>query len=87
MRLFELGRRYLAEAERPTLAVLIAGDGRARDWRTGKARAADAYDAKAEALAILAAAGAPVDRLQLVGPGGDDLASGPLRPARARPQD
>ncbi|HEY0271163.1 MAG TPA: phenylalanine--tRNA ligase subunit beta, partial [Sphingomonas sp.] len=71
VRLFEVGRRYLAEAERPTLAVLIAGDVRPRDWRTGKARAADAFDAKAEALAILAAAGAPVDRLQLVGPGGE----------------
>uniref|UniRef100_UPI0015766F04 phenylalanine--tRNA ligase subunit beta n=1 Tax=Sphingomonas bacterium TaxID=1895847 RepID=UPI0015766F04 len=60
VRLFEVGRRYLADAERPTLAVLIAGDASPRDWRTGKARAADAFDAKAEALAILAAAGAPV---------------------------
>lgn len=71
IRLFELGRRYLDEAERQTLTVLIAGDAAGRDWRTGKARAADAYDAKAEALAVLAAAGAPVDRLQLIGPGGD----------------
>jgi len=71
IRLFELGRRYLDDAERPTLTVVIAGDAAARDWRTGKARAADAYDAKAEALAVLAAAGAPVDRLQLIGPGGD----------------
>ncbi len=69
VRLFELGRRYLDDGERPTLTVLIAGDAAARDWRTGKARAADAYDAKAEALAVLAAAGAPVDRLQLIGPG------------------
>jgi phenylalanyl-tRNA synthetase beta chain len=71
VRLFELGRRYLADAERPTLAVLIAGEAQGRGWRGGKARAADAFDAKAEAIAILAAAGAPVDRLQLVGPGGD----------------
>lgn len=70
VRLFELGRRYLEDAERPTLTLLIAGDAAARDWRTGRARAADAFDAKAEALAVLAAAGAPVDRLQLVGPGG-----------------
>jgi phenylalanyl-tRNA synthetase beta chain len=69
VRLFELGRRYLADAERPTLAVLIAGEAQGRSWRGGKARAADAFDAKAEAIAILAAAGAPVDRLQLVGPG------------------
>ncbi len=71
VKLFELGRRYLADAERPTLSVLIAGEAHGRDWRSGKARGADAYDAKAEALAILDAAGAPVDRLQLVGPGGD----------------
>jgi len=71
VRLFELGRRYLADAERPTLTVLIAGEAEGRSWRAGKARLADAYDAKAEAIAILAAAGAPVERLQLVGPGGD----------------
>jgi phenylalanyl-tRNA synthetase beta chain len=71
IRLFELGRRYLDDVERQTLTVLIAGEAAARDWRTGKARAADAYDAKAEALAVLQAAGAPVDRLQLVGPGGE----------------
>jgi len=71
VRLFELGRRYLADAERPTLTVLIAGEAEGRSWRAGKARLADAYDAKAEAIAILAAAGAPVERLQLVGPGGE----------------
>ncbi|USI74269.1 phenylalanine--tRNA ligase subunit beta [Sphingomonas morindae] len=70
VRLFELGRRYLDEGERPTLAVLIAGEASPRDWRTGRARPADAYDAKAEAIALLAAAGVPVERLQLVGPGG-----------------
>jgi phenylalanyl-tRNA synthetase beta chain len=71
VRLFELGRRYLADAERPTLTVLIAGEVQGRDWRAGKARGADAFDAKTEVLAILAAAGAPVERLQLVGPGGE----------------
>jgi len=71
VKLFELGRRYLADAERQTLTVLIAGEAQGRDWRTGKARGADAFDAKAEALSVLAAAGAPVERLQLVGPGGE----------------
>jgi phenylalanyl-tRNA synthetase beta chain len=71
VKLFELGRRYLADAERQTLTVLIAGETQGRDWQTGKARGADAFDAKAEALAVLAAAGAPVDRLQLIGPGGE----------------
>ena len=71
VRLFEIGRRYLGEGERPTLALLLAGDATPRDWRGGRARAADAFDAKAEVAAILAAAGVPVDRLQLVGPGSD----------------
>ncbi|WP_242097444.1 phenylalanine--tRNA ligase subunit beta [Sphingomonas sp. CROZ-RG-20F-R02-07] len=67
LRLFEIGRRYLADAERPTLGVVLAGERRARGWREGKATF-DAYDAKAEAIALLAAAGAPVDNLQVVGP-------------------
>ena len=62
--LFEIGRRYLAEGERPTLGLVLAGAAGGRDWRTGKGRAFDAFDAKAEAVAILAAAGAPVDNLQ-----------------------
>ena len=64
IRLFELGRRYLAEGERATLGFVLAGEG-TRDWRAGRA-AVDAYDAKAEAIALLAAAGAPVDRLQVM---------------------
>jgi phenylalanyl-tRNA synthetase beta chain len=67
VRLFELGRRYLDGGERATLAILLAGDKAPRHWRTGKAQPFDAYDAKAEALAILAAAGAPVDNLQTPG--------------------
>ena len=66
VRLFEIGRRYLAEAERPTLGLVLAGDKRPRGWREGKAAAFDAYDAKAEAIALLAAAGAPVDNLQVM---------------------
>jgi phenylalanyl-tRNA synthetase beta chain len=61
VRLFELGRRYLADGERPTVGVLLAGEP-VRDWRE-KSRPFDAYDAKAEAVALLGAAGAPVDRL------------------------
>ena len=64
VRLFEVGRRYLADGERATLGLVLAGDP-ARDWRAGGQRV-DAYDAKAEALALLAAAGAPVDRLQVM---------------------
>jgi phenylalanyl-tRNA synthetase beta chain len=71
VRLFEIGRRYLADAERATLGVVLAGDRRPRGWREGKAAGFDAYDAKAEALALLAAAGAPVDNLQVMGEAGD----------------
>lgn len=68
VRLFELGQRYLADGERPTAAILLVGELCARDWRTGPAVKPDAYDAKAEALAALAALGAPVQRLQVVPP-------------------
>jgi len=70
MRLFELGRRYLPDAERPTVALLLAGERSPRHWQSGKARRFDAFDAKAEALALLAAAGAPVDNLQVMGDAG-----------------
>ncbi|MBL0769463.1 phenylalanine--tRNA ligase subunit beta [Sphingopyxis sp. DHUNG17] len=66
IRLFEIGRRYLADAEHPTLALLMAGDKRARGWQAGKAAPFDAFDAKAAALALLDAAGAPADRLQVM---------------------
>jgi phenylalanyl-tRNA synthetase beta chain len=71
VRLFEFGRRYLADAERPTLAVLLAGERSPRGWQGGKAQAFDAYDAKAEALALLEAAGAPVANLAVMGEAGD----------------
>jgi phenylalanyl-tRNA synthetase beta chain len=75
VRLFEIGRRYLADGaksnERPTLGVVLTGDRRPRHWASGKAQAFDAFDAKAEALALLAAAGAPVDNLQVFGEAGE----------------
>ena len=64
VRLFELGRRYLADGERATLGVVLAGEKRARGWQSGRATNFDAFDAKAEAIALLAEAGAPVDNLQ-----------------------
>ena len=66
VRLFEIGRRYLAEGERPTLTVLLAGDKSPRDWQAGKPTDFNAFDAKAEALALLEAAGAPTASLQLM---------------------
>ncbi|HEX4800330.1 MAG TPA: phenylalanine--tRNA ligase subunit beta [Sphingomicrobium sp.] len=65
VRLFEIGRRYLGDAEHPTVSFLLAGEKRAREWQAGKAQPFDPFDAKAEALALLDAAGAPVDNLQV----------------------
>jgi len=65
VRLFEVGRRYLGDAEHPTLSLLLAGDKEPRGWQSGKATRFDAFDAKAEALALLEAAGAPVANLQV----------------------
>lgn len=65
VRLFEVGRRYLSDAERPTLGFILAGERRGRGWQSGKAQSFDVFDAKAEALALLDAAGAPTDSLQV----------------------
>ena len=65
LRLFEVGRRYLGDAEHATVALVLAGEKQARDWQAGKAQGFDAFDAKAEALALLDAAGVPVASLQL----------------------
>ena len=78
IRLFEIGRRYLADGEGATLGLLLAGERIPRDWRSGKAQPFDAYDAKAEAIALLAAAGAPVDRLQVM-----EAVSGVYHPGRS----
>ena len=50
---------------------MLAGDSRARSWQAGKASGFDAFDAKAEATALLEAAGAPVANLQLTMGAGD----------------
>ncbi|MEP6983642.1 MAG: phenylalanine--tRNA ligase subunit beta, partial [Sphingomicrobium sp.] len=65
VRLFEIGRRYLGDTEHPTLGFLLAGERQPRSWQGGKARAFGAFDAKAELLALLEAAGAPVANLQV----------------------
>ena len=68
IRLFEIGRRYLGATEHPTLGILMAGDKAPRGWQAGKAQPFDAFDAKAAAIALLEAAGAPADRLQVMEP-------------------
>ena len=72
-RAFELGRRYFRGSdglsdERSTLGVVLAGERTPRGWATGKAAGFDAYDAKAAALALLAAAGAPAEKLMVMEP-------------------
>jgi phenylalanyl-tRNA synthetase beta chain len=64
--LFELGPLYRddrPEGQANVAAGLRAGGIGARDWRR-PAREPDLYDAKADALAALAAAGAPSDNIQ-----------------------
>ena len=70
VRLFEIGRRYLADQEHPTVGLLLAGNMRPRDWQMGKAEDFNAFDAKADVLALLEAAGAPVGNLQVFGDAG-----------------
>ncbi len=86
VRLFELGRRYLAEGERPTLGLILGGERSARGWASGKARAFDAFDAKAEVIALLAAAGAPVDNLQVMGEAGAHFHPGQSATLRLGPK-
>lgn len=71
VRLFELGRRYLADGEHPTLVLVLAGERTPRSWQGGKAQSFDAFDAKAACLELLRVAGAPVDNLQVMGEAGD----------------
>ncbi|MFQ5346855.1 MAG: phenylalanine--tRNA ligase subunit beta [Rhodothalassiaceae bacterium] len=67
--LFEVGPAYHGTAPEDQLEVATAlrmGARERRGWRT-RGRAVVAYDAKADALAALAAAGAPLDKLQVAG--------------------
>lgn len=70
VRLFEIGRRYLADGEHPTLVLVLAGEKAPRQWQSGKARSFDAFDAKALCLELLREAGAPVDNLMVMGDAG-----------------
>ncbi len=86
VRLFELGRRYLADGEKLTLGLVLAGERQARGWASGKAHSFDPYDIKAEVLALLAAAGAPVDNLQVMGDAGTHFHPGQSATLRLGPK-
>jgi phenylalanyl-tRNA synthetase beta chain len=91
LRLFEIGRRYLRgvdgrSEERLSLAVVLAGERTARGWVAGRAQSFDAFDAKAEALALLGEAGAPVDNLQVMGEAGPQFHPGQSATLRLGPR-
>jgi phenylalanyl-tRNA synthetase beta chain len=86
VRLFEIGRRYLAEGERLTLGIVLTGDRTPRSWTLGKAAKFDAYDAKAEVIALLAVAGVPVDNLQVMGDAGEHYHPGQSATLRLGPK-
>lgn len=86
VRLFEIGRRYLAEGERPTVGLVLAGDKAPRDWARGKAAPFDAFDAKAEALALLEAAGAQIGNVQVMGEAGEHYHPGQSGTLRLGPK-
>ena len=66
VRLFEVGRRYLGDAEHPTLSLVLAGERHAREWQSGKAQSFEAIRCEGGSqLALLDAAGAPVANLQV----------------------
>jgi len=86
IRLFEVGRRYLETTEHPTIGLVLSGENRMRSWQAGSATKYDAYDAKAEVLAILEAAGAPVDKLMDFAEAGDHYHPGQSGTLRLGPK-
>jgi phenylalanyl-tRNA synthetase beta chain len=87
VRLFEVGRRYFraddgSSIEKLTLGFVLAGEKTPRGWATGKAQPFTAFDAKAEVLALLEAAGAPVGNLQMM-PFDPETAGGSYHPGQS----
>ncbi|APG61857.1 phenylalanine--tRNA ligase subunit beta [Sphingorhabdus lutea] len=92
VRLFEIGRRYFrakdgSSDERLTLGMVMAGDKNARHWASGKAGKFDAYDAKAEAMALLSAAGVATDNLMIMGDAGAHFHPGQSGTLRMGPKN
>jgi phenylalanyl-tRNA synthetase beta chain len=90
-RLFEIGRRYFRgpdglSDEKPTLGIVLAGEKTPRGWQGGKAKAFDAFEAKALALALLEAAGAPVANLMVIGEAGPQFHPGQSATLRLGPK-
>jgi phenylalanyl-tRNA synthetase beta chain len=92
VRLFEIGRRYLAGTdgtsdERVTAGIVLAGERAARNWASGKAARFDAFDAKAEAIALLKAAGVATDNLLVMDDAGAHYHPGQSATLRMGPKN
>jgi phenylalanyl-tRNA synthetase beta chain len=92
VRLFEIGRRYFAAAdgtsdERLTAGIVLAGDKSVRNWATGKSAKFDAFDAKAEAIALLKAAGVATDGLLVMDDAGTHYHPGQSATLRMGPKN
>jgi phenylalanyl-tRNA synthetase beta chain len=87
VRLFEIGRRYLADGEKLTVGIVLAGEKTARGWASGKAEKFDAFDAKAEVLALLAAAGVATDGLMVMDDAGGHYHPGQSATLRMGPKN
>ena len=92
VRLFEIGRRYFAGTdgasnERVTAGIVLAGERSARNWASGKAVRFDAFDAKAEAIALLKAAGVATDNLLVMDDAGAHYHPGQSATLRMGPKN
>ncbi len=92
VRLFEIGRRYLrgeggVSDERLTLGIVLAGEKSPRSWDGGKAIAYDAFNAKGMVELLLTEAGAPVDKLQVMGEAGPQFHPGQSATLRLGPKN
>jgi phenylalanyl-tRNA synthetase beta chain len=87
VRLFEIGRRYLADSEGLTAGIVLAGEKTSRGWANGRATKFDAFDAKAEVLALLSAAGVATDGLMVMAEAGDHYHPGQSATLRMGPKN
>lgn len=87
VRLFEVGRRYLADSERLTLGIVLAGEKTPRGWASGKATKFDAFDMKAEVSALLDDIGVASDTLMVMGEAGDHYHPGQSATLRMGPKN
>ncbi len=91
IRLFEIGRRYFrnedgSSTERLTLGFILAGEKSPRGWQDGKSRYFNSFDAKSEAMALLAINGVSVANLLTLGDAGGSYHPGQSGTLRLGPK-